>query len=304
MVLAVSTATVNAPGVIGVVYDLAQAPAVAALPEAEGYSSADRVLVLSPHPDDDVLCCSASVRRALEAGAGVWILYFTSGDGFEFDALVTERSLRPGAAGMLSLGRRRMAEAVAGAAALGVDASRLRFLGYPDGGLRALELQNARTPYRSRYTGRTAVPYGGTVRPGAPYTGEALERDLSTVLDEVRPTRLLAPSPLDAHPDHRAVGEFALRALGARGLLGATRYWIVHGGLEWPLPKGDHPGLPLTPPPRGRGLPWRRVPLEPFDQALKRDAIRAHRSQVAVLGRFMIAFDRTNELLSPVPTRP
>ncbi|WP_407938925.1 hypothetical protein [Meiothermus taiwanensis] len=35
------------------------------------------------------------------------------------------------------------------------------------------------------------------------------------------------------------------------------RFWMVHGGLEWPLPKGLHPQLPLEPTPWGKGLSLR-----------------------------------------------
>ncbi len=70
--------------------------------------------------------------------------------------------------------------------------------------------------------------------------------------------RLLVLSP---HPDHRAVGDLAIRVLGERSESDKLHYWIVHGGPEWPLPKGLHQNLPLNPPPRGRGLDWTRLPL-------------------------------------------
>ncbi|MCL6569368.1 MAG: PIG-L family deacetylase, partial [Meiothermus silvanus] len=119
--------------------------------------------------------------------------------------------------------------------------------------------------------------------------------------DLVKPTLILAPSPQDAHPDHRATGELAIRVLGRRGELERLRYWIVHGGLEWPLPKGLHPALPLEPPPRGRGLPWERLDLDSEEEQTKLEATRAHVSQMELLSRFMLAFVRKNELYSPTP---
>jgi LmbE family N-acetylglucosaminyl deacetylase len=301
VLLAVAALVVNAPGVVALWYRARYTPVVAALPEAPAYGPADRLLVLSPHPDDDMLCCAGSVRRALEAGASAFIVYFTSGDGFELDAVLLERAARTLPAESLALARRRMGEARAAARALGVPEGNLAFLGYPDGGLHHLFLENYTVPFRSRYTGLTAVPYEAALSPGAAYTGANLERDLSAVLRRVRPTRVLAPSPLDAHPDHQAVGGFALRLLGASGEAGKLRFWIVHGGLEWPLPKGRHPNLPLAPPPRGQGLPWERVSLGAEDVRRKREAIGAHGSQTLVIGHFMLAFDRENELLSPLP---
>ena len=272
---------------------------VAALPAAPAYRAGQRVLFVSPHPDDETLCCAGSIQRARAAGAQVWVVWLTSGDGFEFDAILLNRSPRPGQAAMLRLGERRMNEARAAARVLGIPQDHLIFLGYPDGGLLHLFLEHYTAPYASRYTGRTAVPYAGALRPGAPYTGQNLERDLARVLDTVRPDVVLLPSPEDQHPDHRAASSFVTRLLALRGEADRERFWIVHGGLEWPVPKGLHAGLPLLLPPRGHGLPWQKLALTPAEERVKLSAIRSYRSQTEVLDRFLLAFVRENELLSP-----
>ncbi|MBI0445493.1 PIG-L family deacetylase, partial [Deinococcus sp. DB0503] len=62
-------------------------------------------------------------------------------------------------------------------------------------------------------------------------------------------------------------------------------------------------GFPLLIPPRGHRLPWTRVDLTPEEQDTKLRALRAHASQMAVMPRFLKAFVRSNELLTP-PTAP
>lgn len=208
-----------------------------------------------------------------------------------------EHRLVTSPSGMIELGKRRMLEARAASEILGVAESNKFFFGLPDGGLKFM-LEHPDTPFRSRYTKLERVPYSGVVSPNAAHTGANLERDLETVLDLVKPTLVLAPSVLDAHPDHRATGLFAQRILERRGESSLLRYWIIHGGLEWPLPKGWHTDLPLAPPPRGYNLPWQRVSLSPTQIAIKVRATRAYSSQVLALGRFLAAFSRTNELLS------
>jgi LmbE family N-acetylglucosaminyl deacetylase len=79
---------------------------------------------------------------------------------------------------------------------------------------------------------------------------------------------------------------------------------VVHGGLEWPLPKGVHRSDPLTLPSRAMNLAWTRADLTPAEVQKKAEAIRAYRSQTALLGRFMQAFERKNELLSTTPLPP
>lgn len=92
-----------------------------------------------------------------------------------------------------------------------------------------------------------------------------------------------------------------MQAAAFLGLEGRLEYYVVHGGYQYPLPKGLHPCLPLYPAPRGKGLPWRRFSLSEEEVRLKEKAIRAHRSQMRLLGRFLLAFVRQNELFSPLP---
>lgn len=258
-----------------------------------------RLLVLAPHPDDESLCCAGLVQRVLAGGGEVYLAWMTLGDGFQWDAALLDRTLRPRPRDLRALALRRQEEARAAASVLGVPPDHLFFLGYPDRGLLPMFLQNFYTPYRSRATGLDRVAYPGTLSPGAPYTGERWEDDLRRVLEVARPTLVLAPAPEDAHPDHRATGYMALRLLGERGALDRLVFYVVHGGWEWPLPKGLHPGLLLEPPPRGRGLDWRRLDLSPEEEKRKLEALRAHRSQMELLGRFMEAFVRKNELFAP-----
>ena len=292
--------SINAPGLLETGYR-SQVQAVSRLPEFSLPGRGERMLVISPHPDDETLCCAGTIQRALERGASVSVVWLTSGDGFTWDAIVLERQLIPNPIDMVQLGQRRMLEARAASTTLGVPKSNLYFLGYPDGGLRQM-LEHPEIPLRSRYTKLVRVPYPGVVTQNALQTGTNLERDLERVIDLVKPTLVLAPSVLDAHPDHRATGELTRQILQDRGQTAILRSWIVHGGFEWPLPKSWHTDLPLVPSPRGRNLPWQRVSLTPEQVQVKVRATRAYASQVIALGRFMAAFSRTNELLSTAGT--
>ncbi len=292
--LLVAAVVINAPSITAWGYGFYYRLTVNRLPQMT--LAGERLLVLSPHPDDESLCCAGAIQQVLKRGGEVWVLWFTSGDGFEWDAALMEDTLRPQGRASLELGQRRMGEARLAARRLGVPQDHLIFLGYPDRGLWALlERYPQGTPYRSHLTQVDHVPYAGVLSPGAPYTGEALRRDFRRVLEQVQPTLVLAPSPRDAHVDHRAVGLLAQQEVTAERL----RFWIVHGGPEWPLPKGLHPQLPLEPAPRGKGLPWQRLPLSPEERTVKLEALQAHTSQMQLLAHFMLAFVRQNELFSP-----
>ncbi|HEY7887898.1 MAG TPA: PIG-L family deacetylase [Steroidobacteraceae bacterium] len=262
------------------------------------------LLVVSPHPDDETLCCAGVIRRVVAAGGRVSVVWLTSGDGSELDSLFVERALRVHPLKMRDLAHKRMREARAASLILGVPPRRQFFLGYPDGGLLTLLTDHFTVPYYSKFNGAVSVPYGDTFAAGHPYTGESLERDFARVLDRVHPTLVLAPSPLDAHPDHRAAGILTLQLLSRRHELAAVRFWIVHGGADWPTPRGLRMRLPLAEPPRGRGLGLAAFALSPLEEADKLEAIRQYHTQLSVMSSLLLSYVRTNELYGSLPVPP
>src|SRR2546429_4301566 len=227
-------------------------PAAAApsLPHLDAKTS---LLVVAPHPDDEPLCCAGVIQRVVRAGGRASVVWITSGDASELDLLLIERSLFVKPEKARALAATRMREAREASARLGVPEAGQLFLGYPDRGVLRLLTDHRATPYTSGATGAAAVPYRAALFPGHPYTGESLERDFAAVLERVQPTLILAPSPRDSHPDHRAAGLLTIAVSTRRGLPD-VRYWIVHGGGGWPPPRGLLPGVPLPAAPRRPGL--------------------------------------------------
>lgn len=268
------------------------APAAENLPRLDGNTS---LLVVAPHPDDETLCCAGVIQRVLRAGGRASVVWITSGDGSQPD-LWLEGKLFAG--GGRELAERRMAEARAATARLGVPPEGQLFLGYPDHGVLRLLTDHRTVPYASHFTGTGAVPYSAALFPGHPYTGESLERDFGAVLERVRPTLILAPSLRDTHPDHHAAGLLAIAVSARHGMLGSVRYWIVHGGEGWPAPRGLLQGVPLTAAPESRGLALSVFTLEPSEEDRMLEALRAYDTQMRTLGPFLLAFVRSTELFA------
>jgi LmbE family N-acetylglucosaminyl deacetylase len=268
------------------------------------FDAGTSLLVVAPHPDDETLCCAGVIQRVIAAGGKVGVVWITSGDASEMDLLVIEKSLFRKPQKLRDLAARRMQEARAAADILGIPADRQMFLGYPDRGVLSLLTDHYVTPLYSKFNGSSVVPYENALSPGQPYTGRSLERDFDNVLQRLRPTLVLAPSPRDAHSDHEAAGVLAMRAMSQRGELAELRYWIVHGGEPWPLPRGYHPTRREYPSPRGKGLAARAFELTPQEEQRKLQALQCYQTQMRVMSSYLLAYVRITELYSDTPMPP
>lgn len=217
-------------------------------------------MVVAPHPDDEALGTGGLIHRAVRRGAEVQVVFLTSGDGFALCAAERYRCW-PTVAARQRLAEEREGEAIASLARLGVSASQVAFLRLPDRGL-----------------ARVAGP-------------DTLTSALAWPVDYV-----YYPDAADDHLDHRATHHLVRRALESRrGEVRELTYLIHHG--RWPWPFAAAPKQPLLPPePLRDGGQWEILPLAPEEITAKGEAIRAHATQQRLMGHFLPAFIRANEL--------
>lgn len=268
----------------------------------------DRLLILAPHPDDEVLGCGGIIQRALAMRLPVDIVFFTYGDNNQWSFLVYRKHpvLIPGAVKRMGLVRHD--EAIASAQALGLGAEHLTFLGYPDFGTMQIWKTHwgDRPPFRSMLTKVTAVPYDNARRPGAAYKGEEILRDLTAIIRSLRPTKVFVSHPGDHMPDHAALYLFTRIALWdlASELQPELYPYLVHF-KRWPRPRGLHPTEPLEPPALlSDEMFWRSHRLSPDEVDRKLRAIRAHRTQYDSSKGYLLSFIRPNELFGEVSAIP
>lgn len=237
------------------------------------------VLVLAPHPDDEVLMAAGVIAQAVARGERVAVVVMTNGD------LSCARD-----------GARRQGETVAALGALGLNEDAVRFLGYPDGHLERLtsrplppverltpdgRCERAGTTTASRGLGRVDEHTRRTGAP-APFTAEALTQDLQAVLLELSPRDVYLPHGIDDHPDHAMTYVYFRRALDR--LEWAPRRVhraVVHAGRCWPSACDGEidvsAPLPPLPAPLTGYRPDERVSI---DGAAKRRVIALHASQL------------------------
>jgi len=161
-------------------------------------TGSDRILILAPHPDDELLSSFKLMRDACRAGARVRVVFLTDGDRNHLAHMRSKKKLfiTPAARKRYGLERRGEAEAV------------LRHIG----------------PVECAFWG---LPDSGVTRA---LSRADLLRRLQLLLADFVPTVLVAPATGELHPDHSAAG--ALADLAAASAPAARRPVVLHYSLH------------------------------------------------------------------------
>jgi LmbE family N-acetylglucosaminyl deacetylase len=191
-------------------------------------SSAQKLLVIAPHPDDDVITSAGIIHAAVARGDDVKVVYMTNGDLY----------------GGKATGYLRQREAVDGVAQLGLAEPNLIFFGYPDGALDIL-YENYQTPksvyksvngisetYGDRGLGNTDY-HKYVFGKHAKYNAPNVVTDLQNILSTYQPGQIFVTAEEDIHLDHAYSYRFLQDALGklavtAPAYLPSTYKTLVH----------------------------------------------------------------------------
>src|SRR5262249_35238365 len=138
-------------------------------------ATGERLVVVSPHPDDETLGTGGLIARVVAQGGSVRELLLTAGDR-DVEAVRQDTGLprRPRPDAYVGYGVLRLAEAHAALKQLGGEHARLQLLGFPDGGLEPLLQAHWRRPERSATTRDESPPYPDAVQKRIAYDGEDL----------------------------------------------------------------------------------------------------------------------------------
>jgi LmbE family N-acetylglucosaminyl deacetylase len=271
----------------------------------------DRILVLAPHPDDEVLATGGLVQQAIAKGLPVEVVFLTNGDNNEFAFLFFSKAFTLDAHSAVYAGQTRAFEAQRAGRELGLEGGDETFLGYPDFG--TLEIWQNRwgdaEAFRSMFSEQNQVPYWFARTPDAPYKGESILKDLSEVVADFKPTKVFVTHPADTNPDHVAYDLYLRTALWdlEDEVKPEVYNYLTHYG-EWPKPRGLLFDAPHEPPAQfdeaGR---WVTLPLEPEQVKQKLEALKRHKTQYGASKAYLQSYMRANELfdrITDVPLAP
>lgn len=227
----------------------------------------DGLVILAPHPDDEVLGFAGLAREFAEQGKPVRTIVVTDGDAYcSACALWTTGSIAgatcdaPTLSNLAtdevdSLAEVRREESTRAAAILGGPAP--EFLGYPDTGLAAARANadagdGERALRRSDFSscescGECWTGYG--VGPETDLSAETLIQSLDLALSETSSNTLIATTHwLDGHPDHAALGSFVSERVAAVTEGRTVAFAVIHANTRNGYEYADcwYPGPPAA----------------------------------------------------------
>ncbi len=267
------------------------------------FNDNDRILILAPHPDDEIMAAGGVIQKALKTKAKVKVLFLTNGDHNEPAFIVYEKRLTIRQGEFIHMGQVRRKESLDALNKLGLAEKDCIFLGYPDYGTMEILLKYWGTtrPFKYILTRISKVPYSTCLSPGAPYVGENILNDMKKIIKDFKPTKIFVSSPIDVNRDHRSLYLFLRIALwDLEGEIAKPEVYpyLVHV-KGWPEPRGYHPDLELLPPDllKGDEISWQRLCLTDEEVKMKRDAMEYYKSENEYNPVYLFTFARKNELV-------
>ncbi|MBU0548438.1 MAG: PIG-L family deacetylase [Candidatus Omnitrophica bacterium] len=277
------------------------------VPALEFFKKDERVLILAPHPDDEVIACAGVIQQALKAGARIKIVYLTNGDHNELAFIVYEKRIIVRQGEFVHMGKVRQQESIKAMKFLGLSEDDLVFLGYPDYGTFNIFSQHwqDKKPFRDRLTRISSVPYKDNPSYGAAYCGENILNDLTKQILDYQPDKIFVSHPADVNVDHKSLYLFlqvALSDLEDQIPKPKIYPYLVHC-VGWPKPRYYHPELELYPPNKfiDSEINWARADLSFGELDKKYQSILFYKSQTESSAFYLFSFARENELFGDYP---
>ncbi|MGV8073164.1 MAG: PIG-L deacetylase family protein [Syntrophobacteraceae bacterium] len=269
-----------------------------------------RLMVFSPHPDDETLSSAGLIQRVLAKGGQVRIVFVTNGDGY-LDGIRCELDRNDATIqDFIEYGKKRHEEALHALVELGLQHGDGIFLGFPDDGIDDLlgGHWSRIKPFISPYTNFDHPHYKESFSRWVKYAASDLVDEISRIMVDFNPDWVILPDPRDKHPDHNSTGVFVLEALrklrrnGDPSFVNVQAFtYLVHypdypASTKW-LDQINLTGICGSPAACKvlAEAQWSTLPITSEELAVKRNALAAHQTQFEplhdLLKRFLVRYE-------------
>jgi LmbE family N-acetylglucosaminyl deacetylase len=259
-----------------------------------------KILIVAPHPDDDLITSAGVIARAVARGEAVRVVYMTNGDYLG-----------------VSNGYLRQGEAVSGESILGIPEDNLIFLGYPDGYLDTIftSYVNADDQYMS--PNEVTATYGNRglgsadyhfYRFGshADYNRYNILMDLADIISSYLPDHILVTSEFDILPDHATTYQLVRLAVssvnsGNPGYHPVIHKTIVHWAdssstvTTWPDPLDPTAYITALPAVSDTGSTWAETGLSWSDRESIDVPLTMQSTDYAVNPKYLAISEHTSQ---------
>jgi LmbE family N-acetylglucosaminyl deacetylase len=268
----------------------------------------DRILVLAPHPDDEILGAGGYIYTALKNKAKLQVIIATNGENFGYAVGRRLGNFLPVDKKTREFGEARQKEAIKLLKNLGLKQENIIFLGFPDKSLKPLWKKNwpADKPYYSPLFKSDTSPFDNIYKPKVLFAGHKLLGILKEIIVSFGSNIIITSSIYDDHSDHRALARFTKKAIEestkSPNEMELYSYLIHKHRLLYPLPYGLYPGKSLNPPLslRKKTIDWQKFPLSKKAILAKERALLSYDTQVEAMQKRLLSFLRQNELFNKV----
>ena len=264
--------------------------------------SADRILIFAPHPDDEVLACGGYIFTALKNKAKVKVVIVTLGETFGYALGKNLVNFLPLHEKAIAFGKLRQQEAKTILKKFGLLPPEIEFLGFPDKGLKYLweKYWSKNNPYFSPILKTNHSPFEDIYQKNTSFSGEELERLITKIYLDFRPTIVITSSPYDRHQDHKTLFLFVQKIISSCPFKNLSFYSFLIHKNHWAnlLAYGFRPQKELLPPLtlRKKTIFWLKFPLNHSALLAKERSILSYETQVVAIKKKLLSFVRQNEL--------
>jgi len=265
-------------------------------------SAGNSVLIITPHPDDEVLSTGGHIARFVKQGDQVYVVALTAGEGFTFDIYLKKKTITPNFNDFIKYGENRINELIQSLEILGIKKDNVFVLGFPDGGLDFLWLAHWEETFKSQITSKTYTFYENSFLPNTPFKGKNINLQLQQIIKLIRPTKIFIVDTIDIHNDHWPTYCFAIIAIldimtKNNDFCPEIYTYPIHF-QKYPNSKGYKKDNKLTPTMEMKryNSTYQEYPINHNEMLLKEKAIRNYNSQFLLMENLLVSFIRKNEV--------
>ena len=259
-------------------------------------SKNDKILILSPHPDDELLSSAGFIQKGKELNIPIKIVFITNGEGFIITFKFENPFKKINPENLIKFGEKRQQEAIVALNFLEIKKEDIYFLSFPDSHIKDLYYQNFKKEKQSKHTKLKETNYPLSYKKNVPYKGKELEKELSSIIKEFNPTKIFYPTTKDRHNDHRFTGMFLEKIITNENLKIETYSYLIHY-FTYPMLQNLIPKNFIFPPKTFlKNREWININLSEKEVIAKKRALSKYITQRRATFLFFRSFEKSNEL--------